>query len=208
MPCSGATTSVTRAPRRLRLEGGKAALRRRLATLAAGCCALGPRSYYLYCPSALGLAPFASDARGTRGPLRTDVASRVRLHGCAELREPGARLVPRGIGRGVVEPRHEGPAHQLTAFRDRREVAVRHELDEHVADRGGLGRPRQHRTPRRLRRPRAERRVPRAAADEVQLLELAAGHARERVDGLRVLQREALEQAGKRRPLVGRLLLA
>src|SRR5581483_7626182 len=50
-----------------RLPPGGARLRRRLTPLAAGCCALGPRSYHLYCPSALGLASFASGARGTRG---------------------------------------------------------------------------------------------------------------------------------------------
>src|SRR5207248_822123 len=58
--------TLTRAPRRRRLPPGEARLRRRLTTLAAGCCAGGARSYYLYCPSHRPLASFASVARGTR----------------------------------------------------------------------------------------------------------------------------------------------
>src|SRR5581483_7314751 len=60
---------MPRVPRRLRLPGGGAALRRRLAPLAARSCALGPRSSRMYCPSALGLGSFASGARGTRRKL-------------------------------------------------------------------------------------------------------------------------------------------
>src|SRR5581483_6983968 len=57
---------TSRAPRRRRLPPGEAGLRRRLTTLAAGCCVRSARSYSTYCPSRRSLASFASAVRGTR----------------------------------------------------------------------------------------------------------------------------------------------
>src|SRR5207247_11191330 len=45
-------------------------LRAALTPLAAGCFGLGPCSYHLYCPAALGLASFASDAPDATGTRR------------------------------------------------------------------------------------------------------------------------------------------
>src|SRR5436190_808163 len=70
------TSRLMRAPRRPRLPGGGAALRRGLTPLTAGSGGREPWPYQLYCPAALGLGSFASGARGTRryGALTQDVS--------------------------------------------------------------------------------------------------------------------------------------
>src|SRR5258708_596738 len=61
------TRCPPRVPRRRRLPPGEAGLRRRLTTLASGCCARDARSYKTYCHSRRSLASLASAVRGTRG---------------------------------------------------------------------------------------------------------------------------------------------
>src|SRR5581483_2632315 len=76
-------TALTRVPRRRRLPPSGAGLRRRLTTLAAGCCARSARAYYVYCPSRRSLASFATAARGTRVSRATSSRRSVLLRDLA-----------------------------------------------------------------------------------------------------------------------------
>src|SRR5207248_767401 len=113
-----------------------------------------------------------------------------------ERGEPLTRLAPRRRRRrGLVEARPERANDDLARLRERSQLAEGERLNEQVADERRLRRPRMYRTLRSSSRPRAQQLVLRAAADDVQLVERALGDAREQVDGLRVLEREALEDA-------------
>src|SRR5256885_322123 len=69
-PPTSSRSSRPDASGRVALSAGKARLRAALTPLAAGCFGLGPCSYHLYCPAALGLASFASDAPDATGTRR------------------------------------------------------------------------------------------------------------------------------------------
>src|SRR5262249_33006732 len=74
---------------------------------------------------------------------------------------------------------------------------------EQVADEGRLDGPALDGPSGGVRGPPADELVPRAATDDMDRLELAAGDAPETVDGLRMLQREALEDAADDGTVVG-----
>ena len=96
----------------------------------------------------------------------------------------------------------------LARLGERCELAERDRLHEEVAEQRRLLRSGQDGEAGGVGGPRAEQLVPRAAPDDVEHRELRAGRARDEVDRLRVLEREALEDAPDERTGIGRLRLA
>ena len=123
-----------------------------------------------------------------RLPARTAARRRSRRSGRAPRPRPPVvlRLVDDGL---------ERRADDLARVGDRAELAERDGLDEQVADDGRLDRAGEHGQPGRGGGPAAEQLVARAAADDVHLRRLGAGRRAQEVDRLRMLQREALQDA-------------
>src|SRR5581483_1731024 len=128
--CSSLRSKFTRLPRRRRLPPSGAGLRRRLTTLAAGCCARSARAYSVYCPSRRSLASFASVARGTRVSC-SDESRRAQQHERERAErdelldhhhDSGELLVgPAGIRRVQrMEAEHEHVGQHLAAREHRR----------------------------------------------------------------------------------------